>query len=305
MRPAIVDAIAAIPPSPWAVGVSGGADSVALLLLLHDRPELSLRVVHIDHQLRRAESDADAAFVADLAAQLGVPCDIFCRSDIETSMADLPANPSARYRAVRLEAFGRVVAQHALHGVILAHHADDVAETVLQRLLRGSGAAGLGGIAADAHVGRLTIIRPLLAVHRAALRQVLADRNQGWREDQSNASAKYLRNRLRRLLADHPELTQATLELAAACQAWSGWLHRLAPALPSEFPVGALASLPDPIARESARRWLVQAGAPPGELSPAVLDRLGCMAADAATPSHQSFPGPVDVRRRAGIITPT
>src|SRR5438132_844224 len=94
-------AIAMIPAGPWAVGVSGGADSVALLRLLHDRADLQLRIIHIDHQLRGSESDADAQFVVDLARQLGVPSDLVRRVDAESSMASLPKNPSARYRAVR------------------------------------------------------------------------------------------------------------------------------------------------------------------------------------------------------------
>ena len=128
----------AVPSGRWAGGVSGGADSVALLLLLDQRresePGLFLHVVHLDHQTRGAESTADAEFVRRLAAGRGVPCTIARRDQVEREMTDLPPNPSARYRALRHEVFRRVIAQHRLQGVLLAHHADDQAETVLHRL---------------------------------------------------------------------------------------------------------------------------------------------------------------------------
>src|SRR5437016_831881 len=140
------DAIAAIPACGWAVGVSGGADSVALLLLLHERPGIRLHVAHLNHQTRGSQNDKEAAFVADLSKKLHLPCTIETRSNIEATTSPLPANKSARFRAARRELFRRVVTEHNLAGVILAHHADDQAETVLQRLLRGSGPAGLGGM---------------------------------------------------------------------------------------------------------------------------------------------------------------
>ncbi len=78
-----------LPPGPWAVGVSGGADSVALLLLLKELPRVELHVVHLDHQTRGQESTADAAFVADLAQQLSIPAIIRRRDQFEPEMPDL------------------------------------------------------------------------------------------------------------------------------------------------------------------------------------------------------------------------
>ena len=116
-----------VPPGLWGVAVSGGADSVALLLLLHGRPELLLHVVHLDHQIRGQASADDAEFVAKLAEKLGIPATIVRRDQIEPGIlsVSLPKNPSARYRAIRLELFRRVVEREKLHGVILAHQADD------------------------------------------------------------------------------------------------------------------------------------------------------------------------------------
>src|SRR5438034_1508222 len=134
----------AVPAGAWAVAVSGGGDSVALLELLRHRGDLLLHVVHLDHETRGGESATDALFVGELAARWGLAFTIRRRSEIEPAIAArLPANRSARFRAARLELFRRVIAEHRLAGVILAHHADDQAETVVQRLLRGSGPAGL------------------------------------------------------------------------------------------------------------------------------------------------------------------
>src|SRR5947207_2907488 len=106
------DIAAAIPPGSWAVGVSGGADSVALLLRLSERPDLRLYVAHLNHQTRGNQNDDEAAFVAELSEKLRIPCTIETRSNIEATMPRLPANKSARFRASRRELFRRVVEEH-------------------------------------------------------------------------------------------------------------------------------------------------------------------------------------------------
>jgi tRNA(Ile)-lysidine synthase len=295
-------AIDAVPAGPWAVAVSGGADSVALLRLLRGRDDLSLHVVHLDHQTRGQASTDDARFVEELAGELQVPCTIVVRSEIEPEIPHLPQNLSARYRAIRIELYRRVVSQHRLQGVILAHHADDQVETVLQRLIRGSGPAGLRGMAGRTRIGSVLVLRPLLCVSRDALRDYLAQIGQSWREDASNQSPQYLRNRLRKWLAAEPDLRDALLELGAACGALGQWTMEKAPRLCDAFGPRELAGVPALLARESARRWLLSRGAPPGELSEASLERLIDMANDAASAPRQTFPGNVQVRRRQGRI---
>jgi tRNA(Ile)-lysidine synthase len=287
----------------WAVGVSGGADSVALLCLLKDRPELSLHVVHLDHELRGAASTGDAEFVRELAGRLGLPCRIARRSEIEPELHRLPANPSARYRAIRLALFRHVVQEQGLCGVMLGHHADDVAETIFQRLVRGSGAAGLSPMLADRTVGGLRIVRPLLGIRREQLREYLRGRGQLWREDASNESAHYLRNCIRHILASRPGLTDALLELAADCRRLGDWVDANAANWPPVVPMAAIAGAPTILARESARRYLLAAGAPAEDLTTAVLDRFIAMATDAATPSRQQFPGNLTLRRVRGVIS--
>jgi tRNA(Ile)-lysidine synthetase-like protein len=299
----LIPAVRSLPVGSYAVAVSGGADSVALLhLLVHHRPDVALHVVHLDHQTRGEASTGDAAFAAELCERWKLPNTMLRRDQIEPLVADLPANKSARFRAIRIQLFKQVVAERKLAGVLLAHHADDQAETVLQRLLRGSHAPHLTGMRPESRQGELRMLRPLLAVPRQLLREYLVSVNQPWREDASNDSMDYFRNRLRRLLASHPPLTPALLQLHEALALVCDWAKSAAPRLPTQFAVTELAGLPALLARESARRWLSEQGAPAEALAPAVLDQLLTMAADAASAPRQHFPGRLCVRRRKGRI---
>jgi tRNA(Ile)-lysidine synthase len=291
-----------VPPGAWAAGVSGGADSVALLLLLRRRSDLDIKVVHLNHQARGAASDADADFVFRLSTGLGVDCIVGHWSAVEPMLVKVPKNRSARFRAGRVALFRHVVKRDQLKGVILAHHADDVAETVLQRILRGAGVTGLAAMRATSVVGGLTVLRPLLQVPSESLRAYLTAQRQSWREDQSNASPHYQRNRLRALLATRPRLTHHLLELGDGAAGVKRWLGDTCPGVDPQLPVAILQDLPPPLALESARRWLAARGAAKGELSRAVLQRLIGMATDAASPPRQHFPGSVLVRRRAGVL---
>jgi tRNA(Ile)-lysidine synthetase-like protein len=300
-------AIGKVPAGRWAVAVSGGADSVAALSLLRGRGEVQLHVVHLDHELRGAESEADARFVADLAGQFGIPFTIGRRHEVEARMRlrePLLKNLSARYRAARLDLFRAVVLENALDGVILAHHADDQAETVLQRLLRGSGWPGLCGMRERRSIGGLVILRPMLGVPRAALRTYLQEIGQPWREDSSNVSQKYLRNRLRRLLAERADLSQELLQLAESCRLLRRWARQRAPRLPATFAVDELADLPGLVARTAAAHWLTERGGErAGGAPPRNVELLLEMARDAATPSRQQMAGGITVVRRRGSIS--
>ncbi len=295
-------AIAQIPPGPWAVGVSGGADSVALLSLLRDRVDLQLTVVHLDHETRQGQSTDDAAFVAELAMLWRLPCVVARRSQIEPALPTPMSNPSALYRACRIELFRRAIAERGLQGVILAHHADDQAETVLHRLIRGSPVTGLGGMRFRSVVNEVTILRPLLGVRRDRLRQVLIDRGQPHREDASNASGDYLRNRLRRWLADRPSVVERLLDMSCQSGGLRDWVADRAPVLSASFFTRELCDLPVLLAREAAKRWLMARGAPGDELPSAVLDRLVEMCTDASTPAKVQFPRNLTVKRRGGRV---
>jgi tRNA(Ile)-lysidine synthetase-like protein len=290
------------PEGRWAVGVSGGADSVALLCLLIGRPNLFLHVVHLDHQTRGEASTGDSEFTVDLARRFSLPITVARRDEIEAGMKSLPKNLSARYRAVRLELFRRVIDTEKLSGVILAHHADDQVETVLLRLLRGSGANGLAGMKKRSSVAGLTVLRPLLDVRREELRQSLVSRGQSWREDASNQSDRYARNRVRMFLNARPELHEPVLAVGQACSHYVRWIKAHAPRLGEEFPAIALGELPRVLGRESAKLWLIERGVPAAKLDLDAIERLRLMAADAASPASQLLAGNIRISRRRGWI---
>src|SRR5260221_347212 len=171
------------PSEPLLVGVSGGADSVALLDVLVQsgyRPH----VCHLNHQWRGAESDADAEFVRELAGKYGLPVTIEAR---------MVAGSENAARQARLEFFGSL----GIPNVALAHTADDQVETILMRLIRGAGADGLAGMAMEKRIGLLRILRPMLNVTRDEVLKYLTTRELKWREDASNADLGFLRNRIR------------------------------------------------------------------------------------------------------------
>jgi tRNA(Ile)-lysidine synthase len=296
------NAIDAVPAGRWAVGVSGGADSVALLLLLRDRQDLFLHVVHLDHETRDGESAADAGFVAGLCDSQKVSCTVERRSVVEWGMPAVAPNLSNRYRLARLELFRRIVASENLSGVLLAHHADDQAETVLMRILRGASPQNLAGMQRESSVGGLRIVRPLLDISSSDLREFLLERRQIWREDSSNTSDKYQRNRLRQWLRDQPDLRDAVIRLGRDSEAVRDWLDATVPMLEPTFAVAALSDLEPPVGRHAALRWLIARGVPPTELNTRTCERLVEMASDAASSPRQSFPGGVLVRRRKGVV---
>jgi tRNA(Ile)-lysidine synthase len=302
IHPQLTTAIASIPPGRWAIGVSGGADSIALLALLHDRPDLQLHIAHLNHETRGGENEADATLVTNLAKQWNIPCTI--TKFRELALPNPPRNLPARYRAARQYFFRQVVEANQLQGVMLAHHSDDQAETVLHRLLRGAGPSGLVGIRAKSQIDGLTILHPLSNCPRAQLRDELKRRNLPWREDTSNDSPKYLRNRLRQFLRARPLLTEALLNFATANTSYVEWLDQNAPCLESTFHVNDLRNLPLPLARHAARRWLHEHCGPLDQINTPAINRLLSMALDASTPPRQHFPGNLLVKRSKGLLSP-
>jgi len=180
------------------VAVSGGADSVALLRLLdglRQRLGITLVVLHFDHCLRGAESDADAGFVSELARGLALDI-VVDREDVAAAAAKQKWNLEDAARRLRYAFFERVVKEGKATRIAVAHTADDQAETVLAHLLRGSGPAGLAGIYPVAG----TIVRPLLWCRRESLRKYLRELKQDWREDATNRHMRRMRARIREQL---------------------------------------------------------------------------------------------------------
>src|SRR5712672_3792395 len=180
------------------VAVSGGADSVALLLLLVElRKQIGivLSVAHFNHKLRGKNSDQDENFVARLAAKHGL---VFHagRMDVGAKAKRDKANLEDTGRRARYEFFDGLVQSGHLDKVAVAHTADDQAETVIGHILRGTGLAGLGGI--HPRVGH--VVRPLLGVRRGELRAYLKSKKQTWREDATNRDTARMRARIRKKL---------------------------------------------------------------------------------------------------------
>jgi tRNA(Ile)-lysidine synthase len=180
------------------VAVSGGADSVALLLLLLELREklgIVLSVVHFNHKLRGRASDLDEKFVAKLAEKHGLTFHLG-RADVAAKAKREKANIEDAARRARYEYFEKLVKEERIASVAVAHTADDQAETVLAHLLRGTGLAGLGGI----HPTAGAVFRPLLDFRRSDLRTYLKRKKQNWREDLTNRDTHRTRARIRKKL---------------------------------------------------------------------------------------------------------
>ncbi len=225
------------------VAVSGGADSVALLRVLLDlRGELGivLSVLHFNHKIRGADADEDERFVSSLAEQYGL--------EFHHSSADVPAYAAEHKlsletagREARYQFFESFLHQQKLDAVATGHTMDDQAETVLMRVLRGAGTKGLAGIYPKKAVlvcGREEaghIVRPLLGIRRAEVRDYLEGIKQSWREDATNLDLQHTRNRIR---------------------------HGLIPLIETRFQptaVAALAQLAE-VAREEENYWETELG---------------------------------------------
>ncbi len=177
------------------IGLSGGADSVALtdmLVQLSETMELSLTACHINHQLRGAESDADCKFCEELCDKWEIP---FIQADID--IAEIAKQQKMGLeeagRIIRYNVFTQIASEDKIARIALAHHADDQVETMLFRLFRGTGPAGLSGIPRQ----RGKVIRPLLSYNKQEIIDYLNKRGLPFREDSSNKDVKFSRNAIR------------------------------------------------------------------------------------------------------------
>lgn len=177
------------------VGVSGGADSLALLYALHalrDELSLFLRVAHLNHLLR-PEADREASFVQEIARSLDLPFSLG-REDVSRYRQEKKLSLEMAARELRYRFFECEAARHGCNKIALGHTADDQAETVLMRLMRGAGPRGLAGIP-PIREGRY--IRPLIEVSRREVEAFLAGQGRHYILDPSNANLRYLRNKVR------------------------------------------------------------------------------------------------------------
>jgi tRNA(Ile)-lysidine synthase len=229
-----------------AVGLSGGADSVALLRALAARSgELGLVIhaAHLHHGLRATEADRDLAFCRDLATRLGLAFHE-ARVDIADSAKADPERGKPREtieeaaRRMRYAWFRELLASGELDAVATAHTLDDQAETVLAKFLRGAWTEGLAGISPVLNFPEGPILRPLLATTRAEIEAYLGELGQEWHEDTSNRHLTYTRNRIRQELLPllegwNPKLRRHLAQMANLARDEEAWwrdeLARLAP----------------------------------------------------------------------------
>jgi tRNA(Ile)-lysidine synthase len=236
----LVDTTLFRPGLRLAVGVSGGADSVALLRALAARSGelgLVLHAAHLHHGLRGAEADADLAFVRALTAKLGLP---FHEAQVDTVAEAREKRETVEEAARRLRYswFRQLLASGEVEAVATAHTRDDQAETVLAKFLRGAWTEGLSGIHPVVDFAEGRILRPMLGTTRADVEAYLNGLEQGWREDSSNRHLTFTRNRIRHELLPllegwNPQLREHLAQMAELARDEEDWwqreLARLAP----------------------------------------------------------------------------
>ena len=262
-----LDALAP-PDGRIGIAVSGGPDSLALLLLAAAARPGQVEAATVDHGLR-PESAAEAAMVADLSARLGVP-----HRTLQADWAEPPAsNIQAAARAMRYRLLAEWAADRGLAAVATGHHSDDQAETLLMRLLRGAGVSGLGGTRAKRPLSEaVLLVRPLLGWRKAELLQLVASAGIEAVDDPSNRDPRHDRSRVRQWLAQSDWVDPARLAVSASAlrDADEALDWALAPLIACRIKQdsGVLVIDPSELPRELKRRLLLAAFAEFGVAPP-------------------------------------
>ena len=294
--------------SPVIVGVSGGVDSVVLLDLLQRAGFAQLIVAHFHHGLRGKEADRDAEFVRDLAKSGGAKF-VPGRGNPRRRARKVKASLEEAARDLRREFFARAARKHGVAVVFLAHHAGDAAETMLFHLARGGGRRGLGSLRAEADlVEGIVIMRPLLAFTREEIQTHAKARKLRWREDKSNRSGEFTRNRLRhevlpvlqRAVGHDPVPVMARAgEILAAEDEWMESLVAGAAGAP-RLDVRAFRGKAVAHQRRLLRAWLrAQTGS---EVDFATIERVRAVALSKNQPAKTNLPRGQYLRRGAGKL---
>ncbi len=296
---------------PYLVGVSGGADSVAMLHILIEAGFQNLVVCHLDHRLRGRASTDDAKFVQRLSARLGLKCEID-RVDVRARMTECCESMETAARNARHGFFAECARKHRCRRVLLAHHADDQAETVLWNLLRGS--HGLKGMRMEQTMRveglELGLIRPLLELRHSQLLAWLESRGHRWREDASNHEPVTVRNRLRNEafpLLDRVSQRDSVMAFARAAadaamreDAENDALQKAALIDPQgRLHLPALRKLPPSLQRAALRNYLIDQQVP--SINRALIE-VTVRLLDPESAAVVNLPGGRRLRRRAGRL---
>ena len=232
------------PPPHWRdvtvlVALSGGADSVALLRAMaalrtaDTSPQCvgALCAAHLNHRLRGEEADADERFVAELCRRWDIPCEVG-HADVAAELPPGGAGLETVARNARYQFLESAAARCGARYVAVAHTADDQAETILHRILRGTAVAGLSGMPRARPLGHAGLLRPLLDFRRSEVLGYLSDIGQPFRTDRTNADLRFTRNRLRHELLPHlareynPNVVEALLRLGRLAGEVQQWMQQ-------------------------------------------------------------------------------
>ena len=262
------------------LGVSGGADSMAMLCALSKlRSQLGIRlsVAHLNHSLRGEEADEDMAFVAGVSADLALPF-VGEKIDVAHRVRSSKLSVEMVARKERYAFFSRHARRIGAHSIATAHTSDDQCETILMRLFRGSGSYGLEGIPYRSWQSGVAVVRPLLDVSRSEVCAFLKAQGMAWREDSSNRDTSILRNRVRHKVLPFlekemtPQLRNILLranELVRADEAWISATVEKAlgacteEAKSSQLSAARLCTYALGLRRRIIRAWLHKEGVPP------------------------------------------
>ena len=296
----------------YLIGVSGGRDSVTLLHWLQAQSYRKLVVCHLEHGLRGRAGKADARFVEQLAARAELPCESK-REDVKTRATLSKSSIETAARAARYEFFAQVAKRRRCATIFLGHHADDLAETLLFNLLRGSGSDGQRSLRAvstqDVNGRSLTIVRPLLGVWREEIDAYIQTHRLRFRQDASNLSLAPTRNRLRHRIIPLLEkelgrnVRKSLWRAAEIAGEEQGLIDSL---LPSELQrngklsVRELRKLSVGLQRRAVRHWLRENAV--REIGFELIESVRALLDPAARVAKVNLPGGRHARRRAGEL---
>jgi len=300
------------PDARYLIGVSGGRDSVALLRCMVDLGYDKLVVCHLDHQLRGRFSQADARFVEKLAKSYQVGFELGS-ANVGAMAKNKKMSIEAAAREARYSFFARVAKRRRCHTIFLAHHADDLAETFLINLFRGTGLTGLGAMREVAtrridNVG-LTIVRPLLSVWRDEIDSYVREHRLRFREDASNKNLAPLRNRIRHRVIPYLEKTfrrnirqniWRTATIAAEEENWIDNQMRVSPHREDRLSVKGLRALPVALQRRTILKWLRAQNL--SEIGFEAIERVRSLVDPGARVAKVNLADNQHVRRRAGEL---
>jgi tRNA(Ile)-lysidine synthase len=298
------------PDRRYLVGVSGGRDSVALLDWLIARDYKMLIVCHFNHQLRGRASDADAKFVEKLAAKYDVDLEIGA-VNVRALAAKQKMSIETAARQARYNFFAQAAKKRRAQTIFLAHHADDLVETFLINLFRGSGTTGLAGMrevskrrVKDVY---LTIVRPFLGIWRGEIDAYIKKHRLKFREDASNKDLASLRNRIRRRIIPHLEKTvgrnirQSIWRAAMIAAEEENWIEDQLPnATGVDLEVADLSDLPVALQRREILKWLRARQI--SNVGFEVVESIRSMLNPDSRVAKVNLPQDRHVRRRAGRI---